>query len=206
MHLDEAKCKVYTASGNNSGRKLSPPGTEDFLLTLECELLFAKPSWKTSKSSLWSVHSPLKMSSRMKHQCSSQQNWCKLGVACLETSKYSKTRKEILILHIAESQDMHRLMPYPLTSIAARVHQSCMGFYKIWGPRWVMNPSNISTGVFAARRSLRSSGCFIFPLSDDRDKIHQLIELRCGLNSDKWLEVMISPPPRCRWSMYYAWK
>lgn len=44
MHLDEAKCKVCTASGNNSGRKLSPLGTKVFLLTLEFELLFSKPS------------------------------------------------------------------------------------------------------------------------------------------------------------------
>lgn len=44
MHLDEAKCKVYTASGNNSGKKLSLLGTKDFLLTLEFEPLFSKPS------------------------------------------------------------------------------------------------------------------------------------------------------------------
>lgn len=42
MHLDEANGRIYAASGNNSGRKLSPPRIKDFLLTVEFELLFKK--------------------------------------------------------------------------------------------------------------------------------------------------------------------
>lgn len=98
----------------------------------------------------------------MKHQCSSQQHWRKLRVACLKINKHSwgrrqSAKEESLILCIAESQDIqtHTALILCLVSagIAARVLQTCMDFHQLW--LWPINLSK----AFKCKQYLLWSPC-----------------------------------------------